>query len=91
MMTISSMNSLDAKNKFGFMLDQAQAHPVEINKHGRPVAYVISKAEFEKLCQMQADNLKQAILKANIEEGSDLEYQEELELWSNTLSDGIKN
>ena len=35
--------------------------------------------------------LTQAILKANQEEADDLAYQEELQVWDNTLSDGLKS
>ena len=40
------MNATDAKNRFGELLDSAQAAPVAIQKNGRDVAYVISKEEF---------------------------------------------
>ena len=43
------MNATDAKNRFGELLDSAQAAPVAIQKNGRDVAYVISKEEFENL------------------------------------------
>lgn len=85
------MNALDAKNNFGHLLDEAQAHPVQINKHGRPVAYVISTAEFERLQKLQESSLAEAILKASQEEAEDLDYQNELADWDTTLSDGLKD
>lgn len=34
---------------------------------------------------------KQALLKANLEEAKDTDYQEELQSWESTLSDGLTN
>jgi antitoxin Phd len=39
----------DAKNGFGRMLDTAQREPVTIEKHGRPVAVVLSLEEYQRL------------------------------------------
>jgi prevent-host-death family protein len=38
-----------AKNAFGFLIDMARSEPVTIEKHGRPVAVVLSVEEFERL------------------------------------------
>jgi prevent-host-death family protein len=84
------INALEAKNQFGQLLDMVQNHPVQINRHGRPIAYVMSKNEYEKLHKLQELSLEQAILKANQEEAQDDEYQEELDLWDATLGDGVK-
>jgi len=85
------INALEAKNQFGQLLDLAQSHPVQITKHGRAVAIVISIAEYEKLKKSQETTLKDAILSANQEEAEDLDYQEELAAWDNTLNDGLIN
>ena len=39
----------DAKNKFGELIDTAQREPVTIEKHGRPVAVIMSSEEFNQL------------------------------------------
>ena len=39
----------DAKNRFGQLLDDARVEPVAIEKHGRPVAVLMSLEEFERL------------------------------------------
>jgi len=83
------ISALEAKNQFGYLLDTAQSHPVQIKKHGRPVAYIISTMEYERLNKLQNSNLEQAILKANQEEANDEDYQEELSIWDTTLADGI--
>jgi prevent-host-death family protein len=46
---MKSMSAKDAKNRFGFLLDTAQAEPVTIEKHGRPIAVVLSVEQFERL------------------------------------------
>ena len=38
-----------AKNNFGELLDAAQRKPVAIEKHGRPIAYVVSAKEMEAM------------------------------------------
>jgi prevent-host-death family protein len=83
------ISALEAKNQFGYLLDTAQSHPVQIKKHGRPVAYIISTMEYERLNRLQDSNLEQTILKANREEAEDEDYQEELSVWDRTLADGI--
>ncbi|MBX3616006.1 CopG family transcriptional regulator [Nitrosomonas sp.] len=45
----------------------------------------------ELLKQERKNFLKQALIKANQEEAADLDYQEELQAWENTLSDGLSN
>jgi prevent-host-death family protein len=88
---MNNISALEAKNQFGQLLDTAQVHPVQISKHGRPVAYVISIAEYERLQRLQELNQQKAILKANQEEAMDNDYQKELSNWDSTLSDGIKD
>ena len=43
------MSAGKAKNGFGLLIDTARAEPVTIQKHGRPVAVVLSVEEFERL------------------------------------------
>ena len=45
----------------------------------------------ELLKQERNNSLKQALLKANQEETEDTDYQEELQSWESTLSDGLIN
>jgi prevent-host-death family protein len=85
------ISALEAKNQFGHLLDTAQVNPVQINKHGRPVAYIISISEYQRLQKLQDLNQQKAILKANQEEAMDNDYQKELSNWDSTLSDGIKD
>ena len=83
------ISALDAKNQFGHLLNIVQANPVQINKHGRAVAYVISALEYKKLQALHKKHLEEAILKANQEEAEDEEYQKELLSWEITSNDGL--
>ena len=44
-----SMSAHDAKDRFGQLLEAARSGPVTIEKHGREVAVLISKEEFDAL------------------------------------------
>lgn len=46
---MAEMTATDAKNKFGQMLEMAQAEPVAIQKNGRNVVYVVSADRYETL------------------------------------------
>lgn len=49
-------------------------------------------AYINQLLQQERHNvLKRTLLKANQEEAEDLDYQEELQTWESTLSDGLIN
>lgn len=53
---MKTMNATEAKNKFGQLIDEAQAGPVAIQKNGRNVAYVVSKDEYEKKLSSKGPN-----------------------------------
>jgi prevent-host-death family protein len=46
---MAAMTATDAKNKFGQVLEMAQAEPVRIQKNGRDVAVVLSAEQYENL------------------------------------------
>ncbi|WP_375449477.1 type II toxin-antitoxin system Phd/YefM family antitoxin [uncultured Devosia sp.] len=46
---MSEITATDAKNKFGQMLEMAQAEPVRIQKNGRDVAILISPEQYGRL------------------------------------------
>ncbi|MEW5424105.1 type II toxin-antitoxin system Phd/YefM family antitoxin [Amorphus sp. 3PC139-8] len=46
---MKTMSAKEAKNGFGLLLDTARAEPVTIEKHGRPVAVVLSTEAYERL------------------------------------------
>lgn len=43
------LTSKEAQNRFGQLLDTAQREPVEITRHGRPAAFLVSPQEMEEL------------------------------------------
>lgn len=61
-----TMAALEAKNRFGELLDAAQREPVTIEKHGRPVAVMLSAQDYEDL-----EALKLLSLRAEIQKGLD--------------------
>ena len=58
----------DVKNKFGQMLEAAMSEPIAIEKKGRPVAVMMSIAEYERLVEIEDRYWGEKALKA-IEEG----------------------
>ncbi len=44
---MQTVSSVEAKTKFGQLLDMAQKGPVAVEKHGRPVSVMISYEDFE--------------------------------------------
>jgi prevent-host-death family protein len=51
----------DAKARFGVLLDTARREPVAIEKHGRAVAVVISKEEFDDIEAMRLERLRSEV------------------------------
>lgn len=54
-----------AKNQFGDLLMKVQREPVEISKHGKRVAVVISPEEYDQFALLKLQSLK-AILAESI-------------------------
>lgn len=48
---MAAITATDAKNKFGQVLEMAQAEPVRIQKNGRDVAVVLSPEQYNALVQ----------------------------------------
>ena len=51
---MAAITATDAKNKFGQVLEMAQAEPVRIQKNGRDVAIVLSPEQYGALVQQSA-------------------------------------
>ncbi|MBB5518646.1 type II toxin-antitoxin system prevent-host-death family antitoxin [Amphiplicatus metriothermophilus] len=72
---MSRVAAVDAKNRFGELLNAALREPVTVEKHGKPVAVVVSKEEYDELL-----SAKLALLKIDIERGlADIEAGRTLE------------
>ncbi|RLA47683.1 MAG: antitoxin [Gammaproteobacteria bacterium] len=55
------LSASDAKREFGEVLLKAQHGPVGINKNGKPVAVMVSAAEYAELDSLRAKLLQQEI------------------------------
>ena len=44
-----TMTSVEAQNGFGRLIDLAQRETVSVTRHGRPVVFVVSRADMEEL------------------------------------------
>lgn len=51
---MAAITATDAKNKFGQVLEMAQAEPVRIQKNGRDVAVVLSPEQYNALLEQSA-------------------------------------
>lgn len=48
-----TVTSVEAKNKFGQLLDTVQREPVIITRHGRATAYMVSPQDMQDMQDMQ--------------------------------------
>ena len=55
---MTSMTANAAKTRFGELLDTAQREPVTIEKHGRPVAVIMSMAAWEETESLKLERLR---------------------------------
>ena len=53
-----TVTSVEAQNKFGALLDNAQREPVTITRHGRPVAFLLSPADMQELMDVRQVRVK---------------------------------
>ena len=58
---MQQFSARDAKARFGALLDTARREPVAIEKHGRAVAVVISKEEFDDIEAMRLERLRSEV------------------------------
>jgi len=72
------LSANQAKARFGELLARARQEPVTIEKHGRPVAVIISSEEYEQLQRMKLENLRAAVALGfkDFEEGNFVEVNE---------------
>ena len=58
----------EAKNNFGELMDNAQREPITIERHGRPVAVIMSSKEYEQI-KLERLRVKLAIGEAQADRG----------------------
>jgi len=63
---MKTFSAHEAKARFGQLLDTARTEPVTIEKHGRPVAVLVSKKEYD-----ESQTAKLRRLRAEVQEGID--------------------
>ena len=80
---MQNISANDAKSHFGQLLDTLRREPVAIEKHGRPVAVILSTEDYHELEQIKLERLRSEI-SAGIEE---LDRNESIELDES----GLKN
>ena len=76
---MQTMSAHEAKTRFGQLLDAARTEPVTIEKHGRPVAVLVSKQEFDDIQAMKLPQLRAEVRRGidAIERGDFAEYGED--------------
>ncbi|HEV2896936.1 MAG TPA: type II toxin-antitoxin system Phd/YefM family antitoxin [Pseudaminobacter sp.] len=64
---MKTLSATDAKNRFGELIDMAQAGPVRVQRQGRDVAVVLSPGEFRRLSEAAGDKVNPAVQKLHAE------------------------
>ncbi|EGV19513.1 type II toxin-antitoxin system Phd/YefM family antitoxin [Thiocapsa marina] len=72
-----NVSAHDAKARFGQLLDTARREPVVTERHGRPVAVVVSKEAYDELNDIRLQQLRAEIDLglADLEHGAYTDYQ----------------
>ncbi len=84
---MQNISANDAKSRFGELLDTARREPVTIEKHGRPVAVILSTEDYNELKQIKLEHLR-----AEVQIGiGQLERGEYIEVDESGLSDLFDN
>jgi prevent-host-death family protein len=60
---MQTIGVIEARNRFGEFLDAVQREPVTIAKNGRPVAVMVSVADYERF-----EALEEALLEAQVDQ-----------------------
>ncbi|MCR4377445.1 MAG: type II toxin-antitoxin system Phd/YefM family antitoxin [Rhodospirillales bacterium] len=61
------MTANDAKRHFGRLLDEARREPISVQKHGRPVAVVLSVEDYDDFERIKRERLT-AEVRAGLDE-----------------------
>jgi antitoxin Phd len=61
------LTATDAKNRFGELIDMAQAEPVRVQRQGRDVAVVLSPDEFRRLTDAATGRVSPAVQRLHAE------------------------
>lgn len=74
---MQNVSAHDAKTRFGQLLDTARREPVVIERHGRAVAVVLSKEEYDELNAIKLQHLRTEIDRglSDLERGAYTDYE----------------
>ena len=61
---MKTFTALDAKNRFGELIEAAQRQPVGITRNGRPSVVVISAESYARRQRVARERLRQAMRRA---------------------------
>lgn len=64
---MKTLTATDAKNRFGELIDLAQAGPVRVQRQGRDVAVVLSPEEFRRLSEAASARVSPAVARLHAE------------------------
>ncbi len=64
---MKTIAATEAKNRFGELIDMAQAGPVRVQRQGRDVAVVLSPEEFRRLSDAASGRVSPAVDKLHAE------------------------
>lgn len=64
---MKTIAATDAKNRFGELIDMAQAEPVRVQRQGRDVAVVLSPEEFRRLTEAASGRVSPAVERLHAE------------------------
>ncbi|WP_421928325.1 type II toxin-antitoxin system Phd/YefM family antitoxin [Neoaquamicrobium sediminum] len=64
---MKSFSASDAKNRFGHLIDTAQAEPVLVMRRGRDVAIVMSPEKFRRMAEAARGKVNPAVARLHAE------------------------
>lgn len=56
-----TITAIDAKNRFGQLLETAQREPVTVTKQGRPAAVMLSVEDYQRMCGIARDRVLDSV------------------------------
>lgn len=69
---MQSIAAREAKIHFGELIDKAQREPISIEKHGRPVAVIMSSEEYKQI-KLERLRARLAIGEAQLDRGESMD------------------
>ena len=61
---MKTVSALDAKNRLGELLDDAQRQPITVTRNGRPSVVVVSAESYERRRRLSRERMQQAMSRA---------------------------